>query len=298
MSDVLNADEGITRKTLDTHLSNRIKNEFKGISIKESFAISSMAYFKRKENHGIDLLVKYLQENDRKFLAETDNGRLSIIINSYKKQLKDDIEKLELNSDKLKELIEREQELWLKDQKRIIKDELSKTKRNIKKEIESFEKSCSKKIFEYTYEKEALVGDGNTTKNERINNFTSFWESFWSDIAENYKEIISVTPALPIMGNAVFDDLEIDKSKLNAILNDIRSIPIFNNDDDDGTKINDIFKNITIDKIMELGINLSNAIILLANYSFFKEVKQSLLDVKEIIDKQITKKMDISFSNL
>ena len=266
MSDITEPDEGITRKTLPEFIGNRLDTEFVNIEISAHFMVSAIDYYKGREKHGINDFIDHIKLNEKKYLENAIQGRLRRLYGYYIKYLEDRVIGIGRDVEDLKYLISRENEIWYENEMAKIKNEEKIKKREIDRELMWLKRNIKQQLFGVSLNK-VKNGKEKNDRQSRINYFIAMWKDYWSRIQSYDVRALPDIPTLPPIPNALFNELYIDKNKLNIL-----EKKIFDSDYRD--------KKIEIKDIVDIGINLSNAAIIFSHIMYFRELSQ-IMDDKE-----------------
>lgn len=316
MGDLIDADEGITRKTMPNLVASRLKTCFEGVNISYHQIISSNDFYKGKELHGIDKLQVHINSNDYDYKIISEDKRLKKSVNYYIDLLNERIINLEKESKTFINLVYRENELWQEAEKKNVDDEKHKTINALESELNWFYKNCEDIIYGKSYRK--LFKKESSSLTEQKEKFEEFWSDFWVQTNEGFDFSI---PKLPDFNSELFEQITIDLDKFKSIMGS-ESSTAENKDSSKNSnkkeqKENTVDKDNSIKKtepkkneatpkgakadklsladfvvlISEVGLNLKNGQIIYKKWSF-------LSDVKEIIEnhkKEFNKQLDIEF---
>jgi hypothetical protein len=187
-------------------------------------------------------------------------------------------------------------------------------------------KSCHESINGKGYRK---VFSANNSQSQETQ-FIAFWKEFWENLKTSNETLNITTPSLPSVNDNVFNPIKINEEKWNEIVKRFSSsaqkdMPPLSNakasEVDNKKKVVEPVtsikpsenkkratlnnetsppnkKRISIDDIIELGINLKNAKILYDKWSFINDLEQIISDQENSILKQINKTVDKIESDL
>jgi GTPase Era involved in 16S rRNA processing len=316
MGDLIDADEGITRKTMPNLVESRLKTCFVGINISHHQIISANDFYKGKELHGIDKLQVHINSSDHDYKIIAEDKRLKKSVNYYIDLLNERIINLEKESKTFINLVYRENELWQEAEKKNVDDEKHKTINALESELNWFYKNCEDIIYGKSYSK--IFRKVAFSLEEQKEKFETTWSDFWLQTNEGFDFSI---PKLPDFNLELFEQVTIDLDKFKSIMgsesstaenkdssknsnkkeqkettvvkdNSIKKTePKKNEATPKGAKADKLSLADFVVLISEVGLNLKNGRIIYKKWSF-------LFDVKEIIEnhkKEFNKQLDIEF---
>lgn len=314
MGDIIDADEGITRKTMPNLVESRLKTCFEDIEVAHHQIISSNDFYKGKNLHGIDKLQVHINNNDLDYKVIAEDNRLKKNTNYYIDVIENKLISLNAESETFINLVYRENELWQDAVNKKLDDEKHKVTSSLISELNWLYKNCEDLIYGKSYRK--IFKKETASLVEQKEKFETSWNEFWLQINKDFDFINSSVIKLPIIAEGLFEQVSIDLEKFKTIIETKTSTPENKNnkslskdaikkEEKDSTKKTDAVtkknegtsKTSKKDKltltdfvvlISEGGLNLNNAKIIYEKWSFLSNIKEQIEDVKKDFIKQIS----------
>jgi len=326
MGDITNADEGITRKEIPDFVEKRLATCFEDIKISHYQIISSNDFYKRKVSHGLDSLQMHIKSNEIEYKEQAKINRLKRVLQVYTSLIQSQVTEYKDDQKRIVSLSKRENELWFSTEQQKIKNQEKKDVQQISNELQWLLKSCQESINGKGYRK---VFSANNSQSQETQ-FIAFWKEFWENLKTSNETLNITTPSLPSVNDNVFNPVKINEEKWNEIVKRFSSSaqkdtpPLSNakaSEVDNKKKVVETVtstkpsenkrvansnketsppnkKRISIDDIIELGVNLKNAKILYDKWSFINGLEQIISDQENFILNQINRTVDKIESDL
>lgn len=326
MGDITNADEGITRKEIPDYVQNRLNDCFEDIKVSFYQIISSNDFYKGKDFHGLDTLQTHIKSNEKYYEEQAKINRLKRVLHSYTSSIQSQVTDYKEDQARIVSLLKRENELWFSTEKQKIKSQEKNDLQQISNELQWLLKTCREAVNGKGYKKVFSARDAQSQEMQ----FISFWKEFW----ENFKfsnEAVNITkPSLPRFKDNVFNPIKINEEKWDEIVKKFSSFPKKDTPPRSNAKASEVdnkkkgvepdainkpsenkkssksAKNtpstnknrISINDIIELGVNLNNAKILYDKWSFINDLEKIISDHEKSITEQINKLANKAESDL
>jgi len=277
MGDMTDPDEGITRKTLPDYIQNRINENLSEIKIANHFIVSASDYYKGKDSHGIDNFLVHIQANNKRYFDNAKKSRLKRLLKFYIKYLDSKIEALEQDKEQVLYLIERENKLKHEEEIGNIENQNNAVIRSVSRELEGLKKQCKDYIFGHLLRSE-IHGDKETVIDMREEAFYDFWNDFWNNMKDKHGDTLTPEPSRPHIPPSVFKGLTIDSEKIEELLDKLFKKK---SEEDDENKDDKKHDKITIQDIIDIGINMQNASILFKKWTYYNSISIVIDGLKE-----------------
>jgi hypothetical protein len=330
MGDITEVDEGITRKTMPKYVQNRLSSCFKDLDIEHYQIISSNDFFKNKDSHGIDVLQEHILGNDNKYKQAAEKNRLKRTVGHYLNQIEVELDTLKNDSETFKKLVIKENKLWYESEKNHLEKEKAQIIKTISSELTWILNYCEKQIFgisNYKFDTEKKISAKEVEKN-----FQSNWDDFWNNFKIEFEFLQIRGLKLPPVTEKLFKPIKINIEKLKEVLSNNSEVDSEKGSSTEKTSSNpkekkepnaeikkdksssskdkkeelntnkNSWKNLSwedwFEIVKETGVSFKNAKAIWNKWSYLKEVKATIDQVKDDIMEQIEDEFESRSSRL
>ncbi len=300
MGDITEVDEGITRITIPNLVEARLDTCFHEISIFHHQIISSNDFYKGKDTHGIDKLQVHISGYDFNYKKIAEENRLRRTVMYYIVLLNNRLIELNDDSETFIGLVHKKNQLWYETENKKVIGDRDKTMSSISSELNWLSQNCEDSIYGKSYNKIYLKQ--NLSIKEQKEKFQSIWNEFWVQFTNEFNFLQVRIPRLPELEEALFEQISIDKDKLKELVGKYSTSDSDNKNekrkDDKKKSKGKTSKKMTLQDLIEIGINMSNANIIIAKWKYIISINDIIKNNRNDFIQQCETEFDARINNL